>query len=391
LEEVPAVNCRIARIRTQSRWFYEEYQLGKLVASLSVVAGIWFVAALVICSAERRYSADNGTAPERFGSLGGCLWSSTIYLVSGLEEFEPQAPLSKAAAVMVMIAGVGALGMVGARLAATFVMHAQRRGLLRRLPRARLCNHVVVCGWPERGDRLLAELRAAGGPESVLVVVDEQADTIRLPEHRKWPSVWGLVGDPSDDQVLRRAQVTVARSAVVVGKDQDTSEATKQARELLIVLALRTVAPDLHVVVPAPGNRAVRRLLARQNVELPVVNGLSSRLVAHASQKHFLTDFFERLLASGDETNSVHELPLPDHLVGLTFRDVQRRLAGHTGLDLTLVGVRHPATEGAEGGSTLAVNPERANGRHVPLAAGDRLLFLAHSVPDLSPLAGTEP
>ena len=384
------MNCGIARIRTQLRWFYEEYQLGKLLASLSVVAAIWFVAALVICSAEKRYSVNNGTTPERFGSLGGCLWSSTIYLVSGLEEFEPQAPLSKAAAVMVMIAGVGALGMVGARLAATFVMHAQRRGLLRRLPRAKLCNHVLVCGWPERGDRLLAELLAAGGPASVLVVVDEDADTIRLPDHRKWPSVWGLVGDPSDDQVLSRAQVTTARSAVVVGTAQETSEATKQARELLIVLALRTVAPDLHVVVPAPGDPAVRRLLARQNVELPVVNGLSSRLVAHASQKHFLTDFFERLLASGNGTNSVHELPVPDELTGLTFRDVQRLLAENTEMDLALVGVRHPTTEGSEGCSTLTVNPERANGRQVPLAAGDRLLFLAHSVPDLSSLTGTE-
>jgi hypothetical protein len=378
------VNCGFNRIRTRLRWFYEEYQVGKLLASLAVVATIWFVAALVICRAETSDAARRGTTSKLFGTLPDCLWGTTIYLVSGLEEFEPQAAISKLAAVTVMIAGVAALGMVGARLAATFVEHSRRRGLLRRMPHAKLRNHVVVCGWPEGGERLLAELRAACDCDVTIVVVDEEADAIRLPDHRKWPGVWGLVGDPTDDQVLRMAQVDHAHSAIVIPPPNGSPKRQERARELMIVLALRAAAPRLHITVPAPGEPTVQRLLDRQCVESPVVDGVSSRLLAHACPKHFMTDFFERLLASGDETNSVHELPLPDVMAGHDFVDIQQRLAAWDKDDLTLVGVRHPAAEGA---STLVVNPRHADDRHTPLRAGDRLLVLAHRRPDLSAVA----
>jgi phosphoglycolate phosphatase-like HAD superfamily hydrolase len=378
------VNCGFDRIRTHLRWFYEEYKVGKLLASFGVVATIWFVAALVICRAETSDATRRGATSELFGTLPDCLWGTTVYLVSGLEEFEPRTAVSKVAAVTVMIAGVGALGMVGARLAATFVEHSRRQGLLRRLPHAKLRNHVVVCGWPEGGERLLAELRAACDCNATIVVVDEEADTIRLPSHRRWPGVWGLVGNPTDDSVLRLAQVDQAHSAIVVPPPSGSPKRQERARELMIVLALRAVAPRLHITVPAPGEPTVQRLLDRQCVESPVVNGVSSRLLAHACQKHFLTDFFERLLASGDETNSVHEIPLPTPFVGHNFVEFQRRLAAWEGGDLTLVGIRHPE---ADGTSTLIVNPRHEDGRHRPLLAEDRLLILARRRPDLAALA----
>jgi hypothetical protein len=156
----------------------------------------------------------------------------------------------------------------------------------------------------------------------------------------------------------------------------------------MIVLALRTVAPDLHVTVPATADRTVQRLLERQRVELPLVDGVSSRLLAQASQKHFLTEFYAQLLASNHGTCSVHEAPLPESWAGLDFASLQRLFVEQEHADLTLVGVRHADSDGQ---MSLLVNPRRGSDRSTPLLAGDRLLVLARSHPDLDAISRDAP
>lgn len=94
---------RFANIRAQLRWVAEEYKLGHLAALLSFLAVIWFLAAVCIWTAERSPNRQPPLQPgDRFTSLTDCLWCSTVYLVSGLEEFEPATTSAKVAAVGVM-------------------------------------------------------------------------------------------------------------------------------------------------------------------------------------------------------------------------------------------------------------------------------------------------
>ena len=104
-----------------------------------------------------------------------------------------------------------------------------RMGLVRR----ELKDHVIVCGYGHSGSAAVAELLERGhGPETI-VVVDANADRLRLAEEL---GVATVEGDATHNKVLEIARVEAARSIIVCPGRDDTA--------VLIVLTCRRLAPN---------------------------------------------------------------------------------------------------------------------------------------------------
>ena len=159
----------------------------------------------------------------------------------------PTSAVAKWFSLTIMVFGIGAFTVaVGAlvgpaiesRMAAAFGnMTASELTLLE--------DHVVVLGYGDVTASLLEEL----DPATDLVVVTPDQETV---SRLNTEGVNVLTGDPTDESVLRDARVPAA-SGVVVGSDDD-------ARDVLAVLAVRNVAPDVRVVAAANDGTHVEKL-----------------------------------------------------------------------------------------------------------------------------------
>ena len=392
----------VDNLRAQIRWVIEEYKLLHLCGLLVFLLCIWFLSAVCIWGFER---AAAQTAPalrtdDHFLNLTDCLWCTTVYLVSGLEEFEPNTAPAKAAAVVVMVVGVAVLGLVGARLLATFVERARLASFVRRKPGCTFRGHVVICGWSDKGDAIVGQLHARQfAHQRPIIIVAPAAASIRISDRRAYRRVWAVTGDPVSSAALTEANVDAAHGVIVLANPMGNGmhAAVADARSILVSLAIDAVNPRLHACVETLDRSSAQRFRQMGPRELVDVRNVAGKLIAHSAQKHGLSEFFFRLLTVSADTNEVYMTQAPAGLHGSCFRDAQKRLVGG-GIPVTLVGLmkhRVPTDAASRvfpGGGELYINPRRGDASAsstnptapaLTIDSGDRLVLLAHEEPDL--------
>ena len=196
-------------------------------------------------------------------------WGDAVYYVIvtiatvGYGDVTPTSPVARWFSLSVILFGTGAFTIaVGAlvgpaiesRMAAAFGnMTASELTLLE--------DHVVVLGHGDVTEPLLDTI----ADETDLVVVTPDADAAAALNDA---SVNVLTGDPADESVLGDARVDAA-SGVVVGSDDD-------ARDVLAVIAAKSVAPDVRVVALANEGKHVEKLRsvgAEEVIDLRTIGG----------------------------------------------------------------------------------------------------------------------
>lgn len=160
----------------------------------------------------------------------------TVTTVStvGFRELFPQTASAKVFTIVLILTGVGTV-----LYAFGVVLEAVIEGDLfdvwgrRRMERTinELKNHVVVCGYGRVGRAVAANLAAAG--ES-FVIVDQDGERFAGVDHLT------VIGDATDDEVLRRAGIERAR-ALVAATSTDTTN-------VYLTLSGRALKPDLFIV-----------------------------------------------------------------------------------------------------------------------------------------------
>ncbi len=402
------VRARLQHLLAQLEWAIEAYRLKRMALSLVALVLLWLVASVVLWWAEQASHPQPG---EPFYSLIDCFWTSTVYLLSGLEEYEPATNLGKMTASTVMIAGVGVLGFLGTTLLAAIVESVRLADLVKAKPSlARLRGHIVICGWNPRGDAIIREMRgergAGRGSPRQVVIVTPDAREIRISDRRLYSGVWGISGDPTQSAALLQADIDKAHSVVVLAQAADDARGRRaaDARTLLTSLAVQSLCPDAHTLAELLDYQS-RSHFKRQSVsELIYVRRMAARLLGHTAMSHYLTDFYVSLMSNAGNVDQTAIIDLPDTLVGSSFRQLQRRFAA-SDCPVVPIGVWRGAVEEEPGPATsdglrfsfpLAINPrtqtpEAGTGwrrlrRDDPLARGDRLVVITRGPPDLKSL-----
>ncbi len=165
---------------------------------------------------------------------------TTVFTV-GFREIRPMSTAGVLFTIVLIVAGVGTvLYNLGVILEALTEGHLRRYLERRRMDNtiADLRGHVIICGHGRVGRAAAEHLLAVG---TQVVVVDN--DPARLAD--LGPSVPHLVGDVTDDAVLRESGIAHARALVAaLETDADTVYVTLSARamraDLVIVARART-------------------------------------------------------------------------------------------------------------------------------------------------------
>lgn len=208
-----------------------------------------------------------------------------------------------------------------------------------------LRDHVIVCGWGRIGRSVAANLAAA---RRDFVVVDQAADRLATSPHLN------LVGDATDDEVLRQAGIDRA-AALIATTSTDTTN-------LYLTLSGRELNPNLFIVARAQMRDSEPKMLragADRVVNPQAIGG--ARMVALVLQPH-VAEFLDVITRSGQVEFRLAEIRVPERspLVGCLLRDARVEQTGAQVLGLRTV----------DGGFT--VNP----GAETRLSAGEVLIVV---------------
>jgi voltage-gated potassium channel len=182
-------------------------------------------------------------------------WSDAVYYVIvtistvGYGDVTPTTAVAKWFSLSIILLGTGAFTVsVGALVGPAIESRmASAFGNMTVSELKLLEDHVVVLG---HGDLTASLLETLDDETDVVVVTDDADVAAELTDD----DVNVLTDDPTDESVLRDAQVETA-SGVVAGSQDD-------ARNVLAVLAAKNVAPDVRVVAAANEGKHVDKLAA---------------------------------------------------------------------------------------------------------------------------------
>src|ERR687890_88422 len=266
----------------------------------------------------------------------------------GYGDFFPTSTGGRIIGLYVIVGGIVTLTLLFTQLANA--LQSVRGKRLRGVVALDLSDHVVLFGyWPGRTERIVAELTADGRFQVALCAWDDVAEN-PLPDQ---PAVHFVRGDLTREDLMTRACVQRARTAVIDGRDDNET--------LAIAVAVDHANPDIHLVA------ALRDLGRRENLRYvnPGVQAVQWHmpfLLSEEASDPGITQIYNDLMSSGGHGNT-YSLRVPAGFPHATFGDCQTHFGRTYGA--TVLAVR-----GSDG---LVVSPPW----ETPVREGTTLYYVA--------------
>ena len=191
-----------------------------------------------------------------FHYIEGWPWFDGFYMVIttlttiGYQETHALSHAGRVFNVFIILSGVGLVFLViGSLTQALLEFELQNIFGRRRMEReiGRLSDHYIICGAGRVGRSAAREL--ARRPASFVIIESSEAKAQKF-AGEKWLM---LIGDATQEQTLREAQIDRARGLVAA--------TTTDATNLYIVLTARTLNPKLRIIARASDETADKHLL----------------------------------------------------------------------------------------------------------------------------------
>lgn len=254
--------------------------------------------------------------------------------------------------------------------------------------RSTMNDHIVICNWNDKGLEIIRELHAevVHQPRPI-VIITEDTDVVVLPDRDDFPEfedVYTIRGDPTNEIILRRANVAGAFSVMILADPAQGHLA--DAKSILIAMAVQSVSkgaprhPHITVEGVSPDNR--EHLERAGANEIVSAGDLGLRVLAQSAMHPGVTDVFQNLLTTSSESNEVYVVPMPADLIGKTFTEAAERIARshETDQPAILIGVMN--------GGHVQLNP-RGGHRH-RLQATESLVLISWETPDVDRILAME-
>ncbi|WP_291427006.1 TrkA family potassium uptake protein [Deinococcus sp.] len=257
-----------------------------------------------------------------FGALGyriteGWSWLDCVYMsimvltTVGFGEVQPLNVHGKIFSIVLMTFGIGLMLYLLTLLAETVIRSVTDPSINKRRRERRIMNlrgHTIVCGYGQVGEAVTTALVSA---KREVVVIDHRT------EHIEWAETHGvhtLVGDATDEEVLRRAGLDRAASLVTVINSDPSN--------LYVVLSAKGIKPQLQVIARASDESAARKMRRAGADEVVNPYQLSGNRIAAM----MLAPQFSRLLSGGATSDhfTVREIGVGQLLIGRSIEQLGR-------------------------------------------------------------------
>ena len=290
----------------------------------------FLIAALItgvisLCSIGVYYFEHASTGSSINSVWDGIWWSIVTICTVGYGDKVPVSDAGRVVAFLLMISGVVLLSLLTATIASVFVEQKIKEG--KGLETITDKDHIVMCGWNENTEEVLAGLTTYGSVPDVLIVlisefsVDE-IDALKL-KYDKY-NVKFLRGNYIYEDVLLRANIQKAQIALIMADLSGTHPRERaDERTILAALAIKSIAPHIKTIAELLDSES-RQHLKRANVDEIIVRGEQmGSLLASAVNSPGLPKVFSSIL-SLSEKNNLRRAGIPRDFVGKTFGELSR-------------------------------------------------------------------
>ena len=361
--------------RRRATWFLGKlFWRHQLLRLFIIIALIWIAGASGLWVAERRAN------PEYFGRLPEAYWSIAVYLFSGLDRGEPVTVTGKVLVTSILILSLGIVGIFAGTIASIFV--EQRMGRRRFMPKYKLSEHITICNWNEKGEQVIMQLHAAIVKDRrPVVIISEHMDEIDFQEKEEFvhfEDVYMIKGDPTNETVLRKANIQDAFSAIILADPHQGK--LSDAKSILACMAISDVCRESgqkkpNIVVEAADPRNVAHFRRAGADEIVSSGEFGLKLLAQAALSHGLSRVYDNLLTVSAETNEVYLKPVPQEFIGKTFGQLAEVMARKRDSQnpAILVGVKT--------GGKILVNPKKKD--FETFSTNDEIVVISFKDPSL--------
>jgi voltage-gated potassium channel len=287
--------------------------------------------------------------------LADGLYMTVITITTvGFMEVHPLSPGGRLFTGLLALGGVftllyAAMAAIRAVVSGEIGGHLGRQRMERKL--AELTGHAIICGYGRMGRLICSEFSSLGMP---YVIVDQQASL--LADFRE-PHGIPLIGDATDDHVLRKAGVERAKVLVTV--------AASDAANLYITMSARLLSEKLFIVARSEESEAEPKLTraGANRVVSPYVIG--GQRMAQAVLRPNVMDFIELATRRDYLELQIEELTIEtgSALAGRSLKDSRVR----QDLGIIIVAIKKPD-------GRMIFNPPSEEA----MQAGDLLITLGH-------------
>ena len=263
----------------------------------------------------------------------------------GYGDLFPVSALGHVVGAYVIVGGIVTLTVLFTQLADYVSSIRGRR--MRGAAALDLQDHVVLLGYtPGRTERIVAELTVEGRVQVALAVWDDVTEHHPMPEHE---AVHFVRGDLTHEDVMTRACVGRARTAIVDGRDDNET--------LAIAVAVDHAKPDIHLVA-ALRDLGRRQHLRYVNPHVQCVQWHMPFLLTEEALDPGITQVYNDLMSSAGHGNT-YSVRLPRDFPHRTFGDCQMHFGQSFGATVLAVRdgdalvVSPPWSRSVEAGTTL--------------------------------------
>lgn len=339
------------------------------------------VLALWVAGAAALRIVEGPANPEEFGNLPRAFWNIAVYLLSGLDAATPRTGVGKTIVGVMLVLGVGVVAVFTGTIASVLV--ERRIGRRRLMPSYELKDHIIICNWNEKGLPIIKELHAPiVHQKRPIVIVSDHLEAVDLPDKEDIPEledVYLIKGDPTQEHTLKRANLPLAFSVIVLADPEQKHLA--DAKNVLVCMAIKSLCQreegSMHnIMVEGVDPKNLEHLGRAGATEIVSAEDFSLKLLAQAALHPGLSIVYERLLTISAESNEVYLEPVPLAFHGKSFTEASRMLDETRSSDNPVLAL------GAIRDNKIVINPR--NGAFGTFRDGDQLVMIAWEQPELA-------
>ncbi len=261
-------------------------------------------------------------------SMSDAVWWAFVTLTTvGYGDRVPATLAGRVIGIGLAFAGVVLAALLTGRIASTRVERSLREGR-GMTDLSQLKNHFVICGWKVALDALLRDLVAIdpslGSEQFVLIAAVDPAKVEAVRSQADFRQLHFVSGDPLEDAVLARANVSHARRILILADDTGAhSPAEADARTVMTVITVAELAPEAYICAELLDPKYQKQLEAAGADEMILTQHNSRVLLANAAVGTGISGIFYALM-TGESGGGLITASFSPEFVGRPFRELRK-------------------------------------------------------------------
>ncbi len=293
---------------------------------LLYLLALLFLSALVVFLLERRTN-------QAMQSYGTALYMIIITIATvGYGDITPITVGGRVTIMVTLVLGIGALSAFISLMATKRTEKARRRysGLDEKVETK---NHILVCGWNNRGRFVMSRLKAElAGKRTFVILLCDQEESPLSDE-----SIFFLRGNPVSQADLQRANAAEAKVIILLADESKGGNSSDvDARTVLTAIVVHEMNPEAKMTAEVLEPENIHHLELAGVGEILDSNSFLGNLIARSALHYGVIKSVSDMVTMEAGTR-VFTLPAPPEMVGRTLAEVRASLWEERGARLLAV------------------------------------------------------